>query len=75
MDMSQIRVGDYAENFQFLSKPLPNDENACVYRLRGGQLPSECAFEDLHLVLLLHCLYYLLVVYEQVLPRAQAIHQ
>ena len=26
MDMSQIRVGDYAENFQFLSKPpLPND--------------------------------------------------
>ena len=49
MDMSQIRYGEYAENFQFLSK--------CFYelqfcRFRRRQFSGERPHEDIHMVLL-----------------------
>jgi len=49
MDMSQIKYGEYAENFQFLSKI---DRKVTRYRLCGGQFPSERTHEDIHMVFL-----------------------
>ena len=53
MDMSQIKYGEYAENFQFLS----NISFFIIFhRLRGWQFLSERPYEDLHLVLLYNSL-------------------
>ena len=49
MDMSQIKYGEYAENFQFLSKHIKC--NKC-YRFCSRQFPSECPHENLHMVFL-----------------------